>query len=152
MNRVSLRVNEQEIEIQAPTLATLLDVLRDHLHLNGAKRGCSYGVCGACTVLIDGKPGRSCLALAANCEGRAVTTVESLATDGRLHPVQQALLDCAAVQCGFCIPGIVLTAKALLDERPRPSADQVRHALSGNICRCSGYAAIVEAVIRVAHG
>jgi carbon-monoxide dehydrogenase small subunit len=122
-------------------------VLRDSLHLNGAKRGCNYGVCGACTVLIDGKPGRSCLALALNCEGRSVTTIEALEVDGRLHPVQQALLDHGAVQCGFCTPAIALTAKALLDVNPHATREEIRAALSGNLCRCSGYASIVEAIL-----
>ena len=144
-----LQVNGEPRTARATGVTTLLHVLRDQLHLTGTKCGCNYGVCGACTVLLDGKPARSCLTLARMCEQAAVTTIEGLVTDGKLHPVQQKMIDCGAVQCGFCTPGVVLTAKALLDANPQPTRTQVRAALCGNLCRCSGYAAIVDAVVSV---
>lgn len=147
---IRLDVNGQEHLVSADGVTTLLEVLRSQLRLTGAKRGCDYGVCGACTVLIDGKPARSCLALACNCEGRSITTVEALASGERLHPLQQALLDHGAVQCGFCTPGVLLAMKALLDAEPRPSREAIRAALAGNICRCTGYSAIVDAVASLA--
>jgi aerobic-type carbon monoxide dehydrogenase small subunit (CoxS/CutS family) len=150
MTQLVLDVNGEKRTIQAWGTTTLLQALREQLLLTGAKCGCNYGVCGACTVLINGKPARSCLALAHSCVGAAVTTVESLEQDGQLHPVQQAMLDGGAVQCGFCSAGIALVAKGLLDVNPRPTAQEVRQALGGNICRCSGYAAIVDAVIAAA--
>ncbi|MDB5999605.1 MAG: (2Fe-2S)-binding domain protein [Rhizobacter sp.] len=149
MNDVTLRVNGESRTVRAKVSATLLHVLREDLQLTGSKTGCNYGVCGACTVLLDGQPARACLALAHACEGRAVQTIESVAVDGVLHPLQQALLDAGAVQCGFCTPGIVISAKALLDRVAAPSREEVREALSGNLCRCSGYSAIVDAVVSV---
>jgi carbon-monoxide dehydrogenase small subunit len=149
---MTLSINGREREVLAPALATLLTVLRDECGLTGAKRGCNQGVCGACTVLVDGEPVRACLSVAANCEGRDITTVEGLAVGGALAPVQQAMIDTGAVQCGFCTSGMVLTAHALLQSNAAPSADDVRTALSGNLCRCSGYRKLVDAVLRAAEG
>jgi carbon-monoxide dehydrogenase small subunit len=147
MSDLILNINGEAQTVQVSGVTTLLQVLRDQLHLTGTKCGCNYGVCGACTVLLEGKPARSCLTLAHSCERLSVTTIEGLEVDGRLHPVQQAMLDCAAVQCGFCTSGIALAAKALLDSNPTPTRAEVRDSLSGNICRCTGYAAIIDAVI-----
>ncbi len=147
---VNLMVNGEEYEAAVGPTATLLEVLRNHLELTGAKEGCGEGACGSCTVLMDGKPIRSCLTLALEAEGRRITTVEGLAKDGRLSPVQQAFIDHGAIQCGFCTPGMVLTATALLAENPDPTEAEVRAALSGNVCRCTGYAKIVEAVLAAA--
>ncbi len=146
---VTLRVNgaERPVTAVAPW-TTLLTVLRDELGLTGAKRGCNQGVCGACTVTIDGEPVRSCLSLALNCAERDITTVEGLAPAGALAPVQQALAEGNAVQCGFCTPGILISAHALLRRNAPLSVDDVRAGLSGNLCRCSGYKKIVEAIVR----
>ncbi len=146
---VTLRVNgaERPVAAVAPW-TTLLTVLRDELGLTGAKRGCNQGVCGACTVTIDGEPVRSCLSLALNCAERDITTVEGLAPAGALAPVQQALAEGNAVQCGFCTPGILISAHALLRRNAPLSVDDVRVGLSGNLCRCSGYKKIVEAIVR----
>jgi len=144
-------VNEEPREIAVEPWWTLLDVLRDQLELTGAKKGCDRGDCGACTVLLDGKPIVSCTTLAVQADGRRVTTIEGLMHEGSLHPLQQAFVDVGAVQCGFCTPGMVLAAKALLAENPSPTEDDVREAIAGNLCRCTGYAKIVEAVLSVAH-
>jgi carbon-monoxide dehydrogenase small subunit len=144
-------VNEEPREIAVEPWWTLLDVLRDQLELTGAKKGCDRGDCGACTVLLDDKPIVSCTTLAVQANGRRVTTIEGLMSEGRPHPLQQAFVDHGAVQCGFCTPGMVLAAKALLDENPSPTEDEVREAIAGNLCRCTGYAKIVEAVLSVAH-
>jgi len=140
-----LSVNGEAVPVRARADATLLEVLRRDLDLTGAKRGCNQGVCGACTVLLDGRPVRGCLTLAANVGGRAVTTIEGIAVDGRLSRVQRAMVEQGAIQCGFCTPGIVLTLEALLRETPDPSAEELREGLSGNLCRCSGYVKIVAA-------
>jgi carbon-monoxide dehydrogenase small subunit len=140
-----LTVNGTVREVATPAHRTLLETLREELHLTGTKHGCELGECGTCTVLVDGQPVLSCLALSAECEGAAVTTVEGLAT-GQLHPLQQAFADLGAAQCGYCTPGILLTAKALLDGVARPSREQIRAALAGNLCRCTGYLKIFEAV------
>ena len=144
-------VNEEPREIAVEPWWTLLDVLRDQLELTGAKKGCDRGDCGACTVLLDGKPIVSCTTLAVQAHGRRVTTIEGLMSEGQPHPLQRAFVDVGAVQCGFCTPGMVLAAKALLDENPNPTEDDVREAIAGNLCRCTGYAKIVEAVLSVAH-
>lgn len=149
MTDMDLSINGQVERVRADGRTTLLDVLRDQLRLAGAKRGCNYGVCGACTVLIDGVPARSCLSLAHNCDDRAIETVEALDADGPLHRLQQALVEGGAVQCGFCTPGIVMALKGLLDREAKPDADAIRHALGGNMCRCTGYAAMVAAVTRL---
>ena len=144
-------VNEEPREIAVEPSWTLLDVLREQLELTGAKKGCDRGDCGACTVLLDGKPIVSCTTLAVQAHGRRVTTIEGLMSEGQPHPLQQAFVDVGAVQCGFCTPGMVLAAKALLDEKPNPTEDDVREAIAGNLCRCTGYAKIVDAVMSVAH-
>jgi aerobic-type carbon monoxide dehydrogenase small subunit (CoxS/CutS family) len=140
-------VNGDEVSARAEAHWPLLRVLREELKLTGAKEGCGAGECGACTVLIDGTAVNACLYPAFEAEGRTVTTIEGLeAPDGRLHPLQKAFVEKGAIQCGFCTPGMVLSAKALLDRVPRPDEDQIRTALAGNICRCTGYTQIIEAV------
>jgi aerobic-type carbon monoxide dehydrogenase small subunit (CoxS/CutS family) len=141
-----MRVNGEPVEVLTAASSTLLETLREDLHLTGTKHGCELGECGACAVLIDGQPALSCLVLSGECEGRAVTTVEGLVEDGRLHPLQEAFADLGAAQCGYCTPGILVTAKALVDRDPQPSRDRIREALSGNLCRCTGYLQIFEAV------
>jgi aerobic-type carbon monoxide dehydrogenase small subunit (CoxS/CutS family) len=143
---IVLTVNGEPAAVAFAPYKTLLEVLREDLDLCGTKHGCELGECGACAVLLDEQPVLSCLVLGVECEGRRVTTVEGLATDGRLHPLQEAFADHGAAQCGYCTPGILVTAKALLDEHPLPTRDQIREALSGNLCRCTGYQQIVEAV------
>jgi carbon-monoxide dehydrogenase small subunit len=141
-----LFVNGQGRELLVKPHATLLEVLREDLRLTGTKHGCETGECGACMVLIDGVPQLSCVVLPAQAEGTEVTTIEGVAQGSTLHPVQQAFLDRGAVQCGYCTPGMVLAAKALLDANPAPSRGEIKEALAGNLCRCTGYASIVEAV------
>lgn len=145
-----MTVNGQPVELSVEPCRTLLDVLRDDLDLTGAKKGCDRGDCGACTVLLDGKPVTSCMMLAVQADGCQITTIEGLSANGRLHPVQQAFVDHGAVQCGFCTPGMVLAAVALLEENPHPTEAQVRDAVAGNLCRCTGYAKIVDAVLAAA--
>lgn len=140
-----LSVNGEAVPVRARADATLLEILRRDLDLTGAKRGCNQGVCGACTVLLDGRPVRGCLTLAANVGGRAITTIEGVAVNGLLSRVQRAMVEQGAIQCGFCTPGMVLTLEALLRETPDPSAEELREGLSGNLCRCSGYVKIVAA-------
>jgi carbon-monoxide dehydrogenase small subunit len=147
---IRLTVNDEEEELMVTPNRTLLEVLRNDLNLTGAKEGCGEGACGACTVLVDGQPVYSCLTLAVEVQGKAITTIEGLADGARLHPIQQAFVDHAAIQCGFCSPGMILIAKALLDENPRPTQQEAREAISGNVCRCTGYAKIVEAVLTAA--
>ena len=144
---LSLRINGAVHEIEVVATASLLDVLRDQLGLTGTHMGCMTGHCGACTVMIDGATAKSCLAVAATLQGRAITTLEGLQADGHaLHPVQQAFWDAAGLQCGYCAPGMVLIAVELLNETPDPTDDQIRTALAGNLCRCTGYQSIVRAV------
>jgi len=145
-NKVTLRVNGETYDLLTYPHRTLLEVLREDLQLTGAKESCGEGACGSCTVLLDGLPVRSCLLLALEVEGRDITTIEGLAEGGTLHPVQKAFVEHHAIQCGVCTPGMILTAKALLDATPEPTEAEIRRALSGNICRCTGYAKIVEAV------
>ena len=149
---VTLEINGAAREVEAQPWETLLEVLRERLGLLGAKRGCNQGVCGACTVLIDGRPMRGCLSLAVNCTGREITTIEGLADGDALVPVQQAFIDTGAVQCGFCIPGMLLAAQALIAETPDPSVAEVRAGLAGNLCRCSGYVKLIDTVLRAAAG
>jgi carbon-monoxide dehydrogenase small subunit len=143
---MTLKVNDETYEVITAPNRTLLEVLRDELHYTGAKESCGEGVCGSCTVLLDGQPVRSCLTLAVAVEGKAITTIEGLAQGDQLHPVQAAFVTHHAIQCGFCSPGMILTAYALLEENPQPTEEEIRRALSGNTCRCTGYAKIVEAV------
>jgi carbon-monoxide dehydrogenase small subunit len=147
--RLTVNVNGRPHTLMMEPNKTLLEFLREDLGLTGAREACDTGGCGACTVLVDGRPVYSCLVLALECQGKDVLTIEGLATDGKLHPLQQAFVDHGAIQCGFCTPGMVLTAKALLDENPSPTEEEVRQAIAGNICRCTGYVKIVEAILAV---
>jgi len=149
MMQVSFSVNGSREQIDVEPRRTLADALRDDLGLTGTHLGCEQGVCGACTVLLDGEPVRSCLMLAVQAEGSSLTTVEGLAGD-ELHPLQRAFADCHGLQCGFCTPGFLLSALHLLTENPDPSREEIRAGLSGNICRCTGYAGIVDAVRQAA--
>jgi len=143
---IRLKVNGEIREAAAETSKTLLEVLREDLGLTGTKHGCELGECGTCAVLVDGAPVLSCLVLGVESEGSEITTVEGLMEGGRPHPLQRAFADLGAAQCGYCIPGILLTAKALLDKNPRPGRGEIRQALSGSLCRCTGYTKILEAV------
>ncbi len=143
---MTLTVNGEETEVSFAPYKTLLEILREDLRLTGTKHGCELGECGACAVLLDGNPVLSCLVLGLECDGREVLTVEGLAEDGRLHPLQETFADLGAAQCGYCTPGILVTARELLDRIPDPSREQVREALSGILCRCTGYLQIFEAV------
>lgn len=143
---IYLQVNGQNYRLFIDPYVTLLDVIRDEIGLKGTKRGCDLGECGACTVLIDGKPFNSCLILPMDVQGREILTIEGLVRDGKLHRIQQAFIEQGAIQCGFCTPGVVLVAKALLDEDPSPSEEKIKEALSGNLCRCTGYTSIVRAI------
>jgi carbon-monoxide dehydrogenase small subunit len=143
---VRLTVNGEEREVVVPVHKTLLEVLREDLDLTGTKHGCELGECGTCTVLIDGTPVLSCLALPVECQGREIKTVEGMAIGSALHPLQQAFAELGAAQCGYCTPGILLTAEALIAERPTPTRDEIREALAGNLCRCTGYTKILDAV------
>lgn len=147
---VELAVNGVARRARVEARRSLAELLRDDLGLTGTHLGCEHGVCGSCTVLLDGQPARSCLTLAVQADGRAVTTVEGLADGDRLHPVQQGCLERHSFQCGFCTPGVLVTAAALLDEVPDPDEATIREALSGNLCRCTGYESIVEGVLRAA--
>jgi aerobic-type carbon monoxide dehydrogenase small subunit (CoxS/CutS family) len=144
--RLAFTVNGDAVELLADGYKTLLEVLREDLQLTGTKHGCELGECGACAVLMDGEPVLSCLQLAVACNGRSVTTVEGLAEGGALHPLQEAFADLGAAQCGYCTPGILVTAKALLDRNPRPTRAEIGEALAGNLCRCTGYLQILDAV------
>ena len=143
---ITLRVNGEESEVAVPSHWTLLETLRYEMGLTGSKQGCDKGDCGACTVLLDGAPHLSCLTLAMSAVGHDVKTIEGLAVDGKLDPVQDAFDECGALQCGFCQSGVMMTARNLLDENPSPTRDEVKLALSGNLCRCTGYTKILEAV------
>ncbi len=149
-------INGEQRDLAFAPYKTLLEVLREDAGLTGTKHGCELGECGACAVLLDGEPVLSCLRLALECEGCEITTVEGLERDGGLHPLQAAFADLGGAQCGYCTPGILVTAKALLDREPRPSRERIREALSGNLCRCTGYHQIIEsvenAVLRMARG
>ena len=149
---ITLMVNGDTHELYLDTRRTLLDVLRNELGLMGAHRGCDEGECGACTVHVDGLPMNSCLRLAVDLDGAEILTIEGLAKDGQMHPLQKAFVEKGGIQCGFCTPGFVMSALALLQDNPRPSEADVRAALSGNLCRCTGHVKIVEAVLRVREG
>lgn len=144
--QIRLEVNGQTHELTIPSHHSLLDVLREEFDLTGSKRGCDRGECGSCTVLLDGKPVYSCITLAAQVRGRSVVTVEGLSRDGRLDPVQQAFLDEDGGQCGYCTPGFLMSARALLDANPNPTDAEIREALSGNLCRCNAYGRILQSV------
>jgi len=143
---MSLDVNSERTELLLPVHKTLLEVLREDMQLTGTKHGCELGECGTCTVLVDGRPELSCLLLPLQLEGRAITTIEGMAAGSRLHPLQQAFAELGAAQCGYCTPGILLSAKSLLETNARPSRDEIREALAGNLCRCTGYVKILEAI------
>ena len=149
---MEISVNGRKVRFLIEVNQTLLDLLRGQLGLTGTKKGCDQGDCGACTVLVDGQPVNSCLVLAAEVEGKDITTIEGLSNDDKLHPLQQAFIDHNAVQCGFCTPGTILTAVALLDENPNPTDEEIRFFLQGNLCRCTGYSKIVQAIRAVASG
>ena len=150
MHRVTLTVNGTVEQADVPSQMTLLQLLRDKLTLTGTKNGCTAGECGACTVLLNGEPVNSCLVLAVECEGSEVVTIEGLAKDGQLDIVQQTIIDTGAVQCGFCTPGMLIMTRALLDRNPHPTELEIRDTLSGNLCRCTGYARIILAVQKAA--
>lgn len=143
---ISLMVNKVEHQVAVASNTTLVDLLRYQLGLTGTKKGCGLGDCGSCTVLMDGKPVNSCLVLAMQAAGREITTIEGLGSDAGLHPLQQAFVDKGAIQCGFCSPGMILSAKHLLDSKPDPEELEIRSAISGNLCRCTGYQKIIEAI------
>jgi len=145
---ISLIINGTEEQLQVPSNMTLLHALRDKLGFTGTKNGCEAGECGACTVLVDGEPMNSCLVLAVELDGREITTVEGLAEDGKLTPLQQAFADLNAVQCGYCTPGMLMSATALLKRNPHPSQVDIQGALIGNLCRCTGYQRIIDAVLK----
>lgn len=147
---IELSVNGEIYELAVESQTTLLEVLRDHLGLTGTKEACGTGECGSCTVLMGGRPILSCLALAVDCQRQPIITIEGLSEGGKLTPVQQAFLDCGAIQCGFCTPGMVLSSTALLEENPSPSEEEIRKALEGHLCRCTGYNKIIEAVKKAA--
>ncbi len=152
MESLTMRLNGEEVTIEVKPDALLVDVLRDELELTGTKEACGEGECGACTVLLDGEPVTSCIVPARKAQGREVLTVEGLASGGELHPLQKAFIECGAVQCGYCTPGMLMSAKALLDGNPHPSEEEIKEAISGNLCRCTGYVKIVEAIKAVGEG
>jgi len=147
---IRLRVNGEEHDVVVSPNETLVEVLRERLELTGTKMGCGEGACGTCTVLLDGKPVRSCLTLAVEVQDKDIVTIEGLAEGGELHPVQKAFIEHGAIQCGFCSPAMIVTSKALLEENPHPTEEEVRSAISGLVCRCTGYAKIVEAILAAA--
>ena len=147
---VSIQVNGEAQSLEVPSRRLLSDFLRDDLHLTGTKRGCETGTCGACSVLVDGEVVKSCLMLAVQVDGRHVTTVEGLSQGEKLHPLQESFMECGGLQCGYCTPGMLITACALLARNPQPTQDEVRHGLAGNLCRCTGYTQIVESVMHAA--
>ncbi len=144
---LSFTLNEEQVSVEIEPHLTLLQLLRDKLELMGTKEGCGMGECGACTVLLNGKPVNSCIFPAMEVDGKSVTTIEGLTdAQGNLHPIQKAFVEYGAVQCGFCSPGMVLSAKALLDENPKPTEEEIRHGIAGNLCRCTGYLQIIQAI------
>jgi aerobic carbon-monoxide dehydrogenase small subunit len=149
---INLTVNRKKYELAVMPNMTLADMLRKELGLTGTKKGCDAGDCGTCTVILDGKPVNSCLVLAVQAGGREVLTIEGMGSDEGLHPIQKAFVEKGAIQCGFCSPGMILSAKALLDGNPNPTELEVRTAISGNLCRCTGYQKIVEAILTTAAG
>lgn len=152
MERINLTINNKRYELEVKPNITLLELLRNELGLTGTKEGCQSGYCGACTVLLDGMSVKSCIVLAVQADGKEVLTIEGMAGEEGLHPIQQAFLDNGAVQCGYCTPGMILSTKALLDENPSPSEKEIREGLAGNLCRCTGYVKIVKAVQSLVKG
>ena len=150
MISIELNVNQDTYSVAVKPNETLLDVLRDKIGLTGTKKGCDTGQCGACTVLVEGKPVPSCLILAVDVKEKEITTIEGVARESRLHPLQESFIEKGAVQCGYCTPGMILTAKALLDKSPNPTEQDIKEAIAGNLCRCTGYVKIVEAISSVA--
>ena len=150
--RIQITVNEQSHSLEVPSDEMLIDLLRDRLNLKGVKRGCDSGQCGACTIILNKKAVYSCVMLACEADGGVITTIEGLEQSGAAHPLQKAFVDAGAVQCGFCTPGMILSAKALLDEKPHPTEAEIRTAISGNLCRCTGYEKIVSAIQNAANG
>ncbi len=150
MIKIKFTVNSEEREIVTEPTRTLLSILREELGLTGTKEGCGKGECGACTVIMDGKPVPSCLVLACQLDGCEITTIEGLSENGNLDPLQKAFIEEGAVQCGFCIPGMIMSAKALLMRNPSPTEDEIKEAISGNLCRCTGYTKIVKAIEKAA--
>ena len=146
-HNIQLNVNGETYDVYVEPRRRLIDVIRDDIGLTGTKEGCGSGDCGACTVLIDGKPVNSCLVLAIDAKGKNILTIEGLSNGGKLHPVQEAFIKYGAIQCGYCTPGMILSAKALLDENPNPAEEEVREAIAGNLCRCTGYVKIVKAIL-----
>lgn len=144
---ITLRINQQDYDIFVEGRTRLLDAIREQCDLTGTKEGCATGDCGACTVLVDGKPVTSCMTFAMAAQGKELTTIEGVAQNGTLHPVQETFMELGGLQCGICTPGMILSAIALLEENPTPTADEVRFALAGNLCRCTGYQKIIEAVL-----
>jgi aerobic carbon-monoxide dehydrogenase small subunit len=145
-HRITLTINGEKEQVDVPSQMTLLQMLREKLAVTGTKNGCNAGECGACTVLLNNEPVNSCMILAVECSGAEIVTVEGLAADGVLDPVQQTIIEHGGVQCGFCTPGILISSRALLDRNPNPTEDEIREALVGNLCRCTGYLRIVDAV------
>ena len=150
--RLNLTVNGESYQLEVEPHRTLLEVVRDDLRLTGAKEGCGTGDCGACSMIVNGRLVTSCLLLAVEADGADILTSEGMARDGKLHPVQRAFIDHGAVQCGFCTPGVILAAKCLLDANPDPSEEEIRRAIAGNLCRCTGYTKIVRAIAAAAEG
>jgi carbon-monoxide dehydrogenase small subunit len=150
IHRITITINGDAELVDVPSHMTLLQMLREKLALTGTKNGCAAGECGACTVLLNGEPVNSCMVLAVECDGADITTVEGLAHDGQLDPVQEAIIEAGGVQCGFCTPGILISARALLDRKPDPTEYDIRDALVGNLCRCTGYFRIIEGVKKAA--
>jgi len=146
MKKINFIVNNQTHELSVEPNQTLVEVLRQHLGLTGTKVGCNQGDCGACAVIMDGRPVNSCLVLAVQADGSNITTIEGVETDEGLHPLQEAFVEKGAIQCGFCTPGMILTSKSLLESNPEADKEKIREAISGNLCRCSGYQKIVEAI------
>lgn len=143
---IELKVNGEIFELDVDPRRTLLEVLREQLSLTGTHKGCDEGECGACTVLMDGSPVNSCLVLAMDADGKNITTIEGLADGDHLHPIQTAFVEHAGIQCGFCTPGMILSAKALLDENPEPTTEEIKKGIAGNLCRCTGYTQIIESI------
>jgi carbon-monoxide dehydrogenase small subunit len=148
--KVNMFVNGKPVSLEVKPYARLLDVLREDLGLTGTKEGCGVGECGACTVIVDGETVNTCLTLAASMDGKHITTIEGLMENEKLHPIQEAFIKHNALQCGFCTPGLIMSAKALLDSNPNPSTEQIKVAISGNLCRCTGYEQVVDAIKEVA--